>query len=71
VINRSGIASQHLFAVGPLTRAALWEIVAIPDIGNQCAELAVRLATVCDPIAVTPLHEEASSPAGTVPVTTP
>jgi uncharacterized NAD(P)/FAD-binding protein YdhS len=29
VINRNGIASRRLFAVGPLTRAAFWEIVAI------------------------------------------
>jgi uncharacterized NAD(P)/FAD-binding protein YdhS len=71
VINRSGIASPRLFAVGPLTRAAFWEIVAIPDIRNQCAELAVRLATICNPIAVPPVHEEASSAAGTIPVTTP
>jgi uncharacterized NAD(P)/FAD-binding protein YdhS len=71
VINRNGIASQRLFAVGPLTRAAFWEIVAIPDIRNQCAELAVRLATICDPIVAPPVHEEASSPAGTIPVATP
>jgi uncharacterized NAD(P)/FAD-binding protein YdhS len=29
--------------VGPLTRSAFWEIIAIPDIRNQCAELAERL----------------------------
>ncbi|MBA1993605.1 hypothetical protein HLX74_23725, partial [Escherichia coli] len=28
----------------PLTRAAFWEIIAIPDIRNQCAALAARLA---------------------------
>jgi uncharacterized NAD(P)/FAD-binding protein YdhS len=33
-------------AVGPLTRAAFWEIIAIPDIRNQCAELAAKLARV-------------------------
>jgi uncharacterized NAD(P)/FAD-binding protein YdhS len=26
------------------TRAAFWEIIAIPDIRNQCAALAARLA---------------------------
>ncbi|MCP1845562.1 putative NAD(P)/FAD-binding protein YdhS [Bradyrhizobium sp. USDA 4524] len=52
VINRNGIASRRLFAVGPLTRAAFWEIVAIPDIRNQCAKLAPRLAAVCDLIVV-------------------
>jgi uncharacterized NAD(P)/FAD-binding protein YdhS len=74
VINRNGIASRRLFAVGPLTRAAFWEIIAIPDIRDQCAELAARLAAICDS-ALTPSHlpasnGEASSPAETVPATT-
>ena len=34
--------------IGPLTRAAFWEIIAIPDIRNQCAELAARLARVSE-----------------------
>jgi uncharacterized NAD(P)/FAD-binding protein YdhS len=75
VINRNGIASRRLFAVGPLTRAAFWEIVAIPDIRNQCAELAARLAAICDPIAELPhlptLNGESSPPTGAIPVTAP
>ena len=75
VINRNGIASRRLFAVGPLTRAAFWEIVAIPDIRNQCAELAARLAAICDPAIAPPnmpaLTGEASSSAGTTPATMP
>lgn len=43
VIGRHGVPSRRLFAIGPLTRAAFWEIIAIPDIRNQCAELAARL----------------------------
>jgi len=43
VVDRSGVPSRRLFAIGPLTRAAFWEIMAIPDIRNQCAELAERL----------------------------
>ncbi len=43
IINRDGKPSRRLFAVGPLTRAAFWEIIAIPDIRNQCAELAAQL----------------------------
>jgi uncharacterized NAD(P)/FAD-binding protein YdhS len=74
MINRNGIASRRLFAVGPLTRAAFWEIVAIPDIRNQCAELASRLAAICDPVVAPPhlpaLNGEAPSPAGTMPATT-
>jgi uncharacterized NAD(P)/FAD-binding protein YdhS len=46
IVDRDGIPSRRLFAVGPLTRAAFWEIIAIPDIRNQCAELATRLANV-------------------------
>jgi uncharacterized NAD(P)/FAD-binding protein YdhS len=72
VIDRNGIASRRLFAVGPLTRAAFWEIVAIPDIRNQCAELATRLAAICDPVAAPPqvpaLNGEA--PAPTISATT-
>ena len=44
IIDRSGMPSQRLFAVGPLTRAAFWEATAIPDIRNQCAALAKRIA---------------------------
>jgi uncharacterized NAD(P)/FAD-binding protein YdhS len=43
ILNRAGVASQRLFAVGPLTRSAFWEIIAIPDIANQCMVLAARL----------------------------
>ena len=71
VINRNGIASRRLFAVGPLTRAAFWEIVAIPDIRNQCAELAARLAAICDPIVLPASNGAASSAAEVMPVTTP
>jgi uncharacterized NAD(P)/FAD-binding protein YdhS len=68
VIDRNGIASRRLFAVGPLTRAAFWEIVAIPDIRNQCAELAPRLAAICDPVVAAPLLSavDGEAPAATV-----
>lgn len=44
IIDGNGFPSHRLFAVGPLTRAAFWEMIAIPDIRNQGAELAARLA---------------------------
>ena len=74
LLHRDGSFSRRLFAVGPLTRAAFWEIVAIPDIRNQCAELAARLAAICDPV-IPPSNrsgriEQASSPAGTMPAAT-
>jgi uncharacterized NAD(P)/FAD-binding protein YdhS len=43
VVAGRGEPSRRLFAIGPLTRAAFWEIIAIPDIRNQCAELAAHL----------------------------
>jgi uncharacterized NAD(P)/FAD-binding protein YdhS len=45
VIDRHGKPSTKLFAIGPLTRGRFWEIVAIPDIRVQCAELAQRIAS--------------------------
>jgi uncharacterized NAD(P)/FAD-binding protein YdhS len=44
LVKTSGEPSQRIFAVGPLTRGAFWEIIAIPDIRLQCAELADNLA---------------------------
>jgi uncharacterized NAD(P)/FAD-binding protein YdhS len=43
IVDRHGSPSRRLYAVGPLTRAAFWEIIAVPDIRQQCAELAARL----------------------------
>ncbi len=45
VIDRSGKPSDRLLAVGPLTRGKFWEILAIPDIRMQCAQLARRIAS--------------------------
>ncbi|HEY2618361.1 MAG TPA: hypothetical protein VGI78_13560 [Acetobacteraceae bacterium] len=39
-----GTVSQTLFALGPLTRGALWEITAIPEIRRQCEVLALHLS---------------------------
>jgi uncharacterized NAD(P)/FAD-binding protein YdhS len=46
VVDRLGVPSDRLFAIGPLTRAAFWEVVAVPDIRNQCAALAAHLRAV-------------------------
>jgi uncharacterized NAD(P)/FAD-binding protein YdhS len=46
--NRSGVESHRLFAVGPVTKGAFWEMTAVPDIRHQCEQLArglARLAT--------------------------
>jgi uncharacterized NAD(P)/FAD-binding protein YdhS len=53
IIGADGASSPRLFAIGPLTRAAFWEIIAIPDIRSQCAILADKLLQE-RPIAVPP-----------------
>jgi uncharacterized NAD(P)/FAD-binding protein YdhS len=44
LIDAAGHASTRIFAIGPPSRAAFWEMIAIPDIRDQCAGLARRLA---------------------------
>lgn len=44
LINRAGVASRVLQAIGPAARAALWEITAIPDIRTQTARIAAELS---------------------------
>ena len=43
-IGADGRANPRLLAIGPITRGAFWEIVAVPDIRIQTAALAKRLA---------------------------
>ena len=43
LIDRDGRASPRLFAVGPITSGVFWEIVAVPDIRRQVADLARHL----------------------------
>jgi len=43
LVDASGQPSTRIFAVGPLTRATFWEIVAVPDIRNQCRGLAEHI----------------------------
>ena len=43
LLDRHGIPSTCIFAIGPASRAAFWEIMAIPDIRNQTAQLAKEL----------------------------
>ncbi|PTS72447.1 FAD-dependent oxidoreductase [Sphingomonas sp. HMWF008] len=43
-INAEGQANEALFALGPMTRGAFWEIVAVPDIRTQAWSLARRLS---------------------------
>lgn len=43
-IAADGRTNEHLFALGPMTRGAFWEIVAVPDIRSQAWHLARRLS---------------------------
>ena len=43
-LDAGGRPSPGLYAIGPMTRGAWWEIVAVPDIRGQAAALAERLA---------------------------
>ncbi|MBE7209485.1 MAG: FAD/NAD(P)-binding protein [Gluconacetobacter diazotrophicus] len=44
LLGRDGCISRLLFAIGPLTRGAFWEMTAVPDIRQQAEFLAGRLA---------------------------
>jgi uncharacterized NAD(P)/FAD-binding protein YdhS len=43
LIDESGRASARVFVLGPMSQAAFWESIAIPDIRLQAASLARRL----------------------------
>ena len=47
MVDARGIPRDGLWAIGPVRRAELWETTAIPEIREQAAELAVRLAVLC------------------------
>jgi uncharacterized NAD(P)/FAD-binding protein YdhS len=44
LLDRSGAISRRLFAVGPVTKGAFWEMTAVPDIRRQTEKLAEYLA---------------------------
>ena len=44
VVADDGAPNDRLFALGPMTRGAFWEIVAVPDIRTQAWTLARRLS---------------------------
>lgn len=56
VIGSNGVASARLYAVGPMTRAAHWEMIAVPDLRIQCARVAAHLATAIRNPAADAVH---------------
>lgn len=43
VIDRNGVASPVLFALGPVSKAPVWEMTAVPELRTQCRDVANRL----------------------------
>jgi uncharacterized NAD(P)/FAD-binding protein YdhS len=60
-----GAISGRLFAVGPVTKAAFWEMTAVPDIRRQCEYLANHLSVLAK--SVRPRVEAARLPEVSVP----
>jgi uncharacterized NAD(P)/FAD-binding protein YdhS len=50
LIDRHGTAAKDFFAIGPITKGALWEITAVPDLRVACEAMAERLL-VAAPVA--------------------
>jgi len=48
-INAEGRISSGLFAVGPLTRGAFWEMTSVPDIRLQAAQVAQSVSRALTP----------------------
>ena len=55
LIGADGVAAPSLFAVGPITRGAFWEVTAVPDIRVQAARMAG--------VVLSSLHKAAPCPA--------
>lgn len=49
LLDRDGAISRRLFAVGPVTKGAFWEMTAVPDIRHQAETLAAQLGTMVRP----------------------
>ena len=54
LLNSDGAISRRLFAVGPVTKGAFWEITGVPDIRRQTERLAEYLSVLVKPTLATP-----------------
>jgi uncharacterized NAD(P)/FAD-binding protein YdhS len=68
LINRRGQPSDRLYAIGPLTKGASWEITSVPDIRTQCRDMARMLGRL---LAQTGGTEGHTVPFRTLPVRSP
>jgi uncharacterized NAD(P)/FAD-binding protein YdhS len=46
LLHKDGSISRRIFAVGPVTKGAFWEMTAVPDIRRQTEKLAEHLAAL-------------------------
>jgi uncharacterized NAD(P)/FAD-binding protein YdhS len=60
VINRWGVPSRQIYALGPVTRGLFWEITSVPDIREQCWRVASLIEQRAAPGAVPPRARVAS-----------
>ncbi len=51
LLGRDGAISRRLFAIGPVTKGAFWEMTAVPDIRRQAEKLAEHLAGLAKSVA--------------------
>jgi uncharacterized NAD(P)/FAD-binding protein YdhS len=50
LINAQGVASDLIYAIGPIRKGNLWETTAVPDIRKQVLELSKVLLTACEEV---------------------
>ncbi len=60
LLGRDGAISRRLFAIGPVTKGAFWEMTAVPDIRQQAEFLAGQLAALVKAPAVQARASDAS-----------
>ncbi len=64
LLDRNGAVSRRLFAIGPVTKGAFWEMTAVPDIRRQAEKLAEHLAGLAQsvvPRATEPVAEKTTA----------
>ena len=44
LLDASGLAQKDLFGIGPITRGAFWEVVAVPDLRIQAQHVAAAIS---------------------------
>jgi uncharacterized NAD(P)/FAD-binding protein YdhS len=54
LLRADGTVAPNLYAVGPATKGAWWEITSVPDIRRECARLAQHLSHQAETRATTP-----------------